>query len=213
MFYHISFMGKIYGWKVNFFTPDIMPYVKFSPVADRENPHIFSLLNFAVVDIPEFRPLSLRIPLAKFVPDREDSFLGPCLFFIPSGPSDTGVQLKFFNGVQERKCLKGIAAGKFAPGFGEPFLPDGVFHFANDQFFPDTCGQRVPEIQGFLEIVSRIDMKKGKWKFSRTKSLQRQMDKGDGILPSAKKQGRTLKLPCHLPHDMYGLGFQLIQIV
>ncbi len=111
---HISFMGKINRWQFNFFPSYIIPDIEFCPVADWKNAHIFSFLNFTIVDIPEFWSLSFRIPLSEFIPHRKYSFFGPRFFLISSGASNACIKPKFFDRIQQRKSLQCIATGKLA---------------------------------------------------------------------------------------------------
>src|SRR5450432_2611625 len=93
---NVPFMREIDGRQIYFFAPDIIPDIKFGPVTDRECAYIFSFLNFAIIDIPEFGPLSLRIPLAEFIAYRKYSFLGTRFFLISSGSANAGVKSEFF---------------------------------------------------------------------------------------------------------------------
>src|SRR5450631_1254070 len=96
---NVPFMREINGRQVYFFATYIIPDIEFGPVTDREYAYIFSFLNFAIINIPEFGPLPLRIPLAKFVTYRKYSFLGARFFLISSGPANAGVKFEFFYGM------------------------------------------------------------------------------------------------------------------
>src|SRR4051812_16281052 len=111
---HIPFMRKINGRQIDFFAADIIPDIKFSPIAYRKRPDVFPFLNLSIIDIPKFRSLPFWIPLTEFITYRKYSLLGPGFLFIPACTTDTGVKSKFFNRVQKSECLKRIAAGEFA---------------------------------------------------------------------------------------------------
>jgi hypothetical protein len=45
-------MRKVNGRKLNFLSADVIPDIKFCPVADREYSYIFSFMDFSVEDTP-----------------------------------------------------------------------------------------------------------------------------------------------------------------
>ncbi len=56
----------------------------------------------AVVQIPEFRALVLRVPLAELVAVAEDALLGTGLLLIAAGTADGAIDFVRFNGIQQR---------------------------------------------------------------------------------------------------------------
>src|SRR5437660_1410222 len=44
---------------------DVLPHVELRPVRDREHAHVLALVDAPVVEVPQLRPLALRVPLAE----------------------------------------------------------------------------------------------------------------------------------------------------
>src|SRR5450631_342420 len=203
-------MGEINGRQINFFPAYVIPYIELRPVTDWKYAYVFPFLNLTIIDVPEFGPLPLGIPLSEFIPNRKYSFFGPGFFFVPSCSADAGIKSKFFYRIQQGVGLQRVAACKFTTGFFQRFFPDCVFDLANDEFFSDTFYQAVTIIQGLLKIVAGIDMYQRKWKFSRAEGFQRQMHQGYRILSTAKQEGRFFKLACYFPQDVNCFALQLV---
>jgi hypothetical protein len=50
-------------------------------------------MDAGVIQVPQFGPLRLRVPLAELVPERKDALLGARLFLVAAGAADAGVEL------------------------------------------------------------------------------------------------------------------------
>ena len=70
---------------------DVLPHVEFSPVADRKDSDALTVVDPAVVEVPEFGSLVFRVPAVVAVPKAEDSLLGPGPLLVPAGPAECGV--------------------------------------------------------------------------------------------------------------------------
>src|SRR5690606_39982844 len=88
-------MRKIQGWKGHVFGSQVLPDIEFGPVGNGKNAKMLTQTFFPVEKIPELRTLILGIPLPKFIPVGEKSFLGPGFFFVASTPPRAASYLPF----------------------------------------------------------------------------------------------------------------------
>src|SRR5438309_12106456 len=99
-------MAEVNGWHVEFLAPDVLPHVRFSPVTQRKNSHVFAGIQARIVEIPYFRPLISWIPLAKAVAKTEEPLFSARFFFITPSSADAAIEAKFFNRCQQRGDLQ-----------------------------------------------------------------------------------------------------------
>ena len=73
---------------------DVLPHVELGPVGDREHAHVLALVDARVVEVPQLRPLVLRIPLAELVAEREHALLRARLLLVAPRAADAGVEAR-----------------------------------------------------------------------------------------------------------------------
>src|SRR5206468_736482 len=71
---------------------DVLPDVELGPVGEREDADALALQDLAVVEVPQLRPLVLRVPLALAVAEGVDPLLGAALLLVPAGAPEGGVE-------------------------------------------------------------------------------------------------------------------------
>src|SRR5207249_3570342 len=103
----------------------------------REYPNGFAGLDAAVIEIPQFRPLVLGIPLAVAVAERIDAFLGTGFFLIAPGAAEGCVEPALAEGVQQGGGLQKLAAAGGAQTKWLGTLVDGCAIGVDDQAGPD----------------------------------------------------------------------------
>ena len=59
---------------------------------------------------------------------------------VTAGAADAGVEMKFFDGVQQRIGLELVTAGEFTYRLRELPRVDGIFDLPDDECFPYACG-------------------------------------------------------------------------
>src|SRR5581483_6706599 len=134
------------------------------------------------------------VPAAKLLTDGEDAFLGPRFFLIATGATDAGIEMEFFDGVQQRIGLQLVTAGEFAHAIGKLFGTDGIFHLTDDQGLSDGGGELIAETKRFRKVMSGVDMHQWERKFTGPEGFQRQMNKRDRVLTTAEQQRRAFEL-------------------
>jgi hypothetical protein len=91
-------------------TLDIFPNIHFRPVGEGEDAHILAWIETAIVEIPDFGTLVLRIPLTEAVTKTEETFLCTSFFLITAGSSYAAVKSELLDGRKEDGDLKLVAA-------------------------------------------------------------------------------------------------------
>src|SRR6267378_5105843 len=114
------------------FALDILPDVELGPVADGEDAHVLALRHAGVVEIPQLRPLVLRVPLAEFVAERKYTFLCARLFFVAARAADRCIEAELRDCFQQRYRLRGVSAFIEAPQFDRA-AADRILDRAHDK--------------------------------------------------------------------------------
>ena len=114
----------------------------------------------AVEEVPQLGPLIFRIPLAEIVTVREEALFRAGLFLVATCPTDASIELVFFDGVDEGRGLKTVAAC-----VGTCFLldfarVDGGLNAAHNEAGPKSFDEVVTKLDRFREVVACINVNK-----------------------------------------------------
>ena len=106
---------------------DVLPDIEFGPVREWEDPDALVLLDFGVVEVPEFGPLVLGVPAVELVAKRKDPLLGPAFLFVPAGAAEGGIKPVLIEGLPQGLGLHDVgvdlaAVGERIDPLGPPFL-------------------------------------------------------------------------------------------
>ena len=107
-FQNFTFMGEVKTWQFYLFDFRILPIVHFRPVAQWENPKVFTGALSSVEQVPKFGSLIFRVPLTKGIAVREKAFFGPGFFLVSSSPAQAGVQRFAINCFKKGYRLKAL---------------------------------------------------------------------------------------------------------
>ena len=117
------------------FFSDIVPYIQLSPITNRENPYIFSFMNSAIENVPQFRTLKFRIPLSEFITYREYSLFSTCFFLVSSCTTNTGIEFKFFYSIEQCESLQPVSTRKLTLRLGKILFLYCIFNFAYHKIY------------------------------------------------------------------------------
>src|SRR5882757_5195576 len=101
----LALVGVVDRRQLDLLGADVGPDVELGPVGQRERPDVLALVVPAVVQVPQFGPLHLGVPLAELVAEAEHPFLGPRLLLVAARTSERGVELVLPDGTQQREGL------------------------------------------------------------------------------------------------------------
>src|SRR5262249_60469706 len=89
------------------------PDVEFGPIREWKHAHRLAFVDASVVEPPELRPLSLRIPLLTGAAEREHALLGARSLFVAPCTGNRGVETVRLHGLLERFGLHdlGVVGG------------------------------------------------------------------------------------------------------
>ena len=72
----IALLGEVKRNDGNLFRVNVEPHVEFGPIGKRKYANAFPFVEARVENIPQFRALVLRVPLAQGIPERIDALFG-----------------------------------------------------------------------------------------------------------------------------------------
>src|SRR4051812_21889375 len=140
---------------------DVLPDVDLGPVREREYANAFARTQLAVQQVPQLRALTLGVPLAVRVANREDALLGAGSLLVAPGAADGRVEVASRQAVQQRLGLQQAAAALRADLVRLRPFADRLFVGVNDEPRPDLRGHAVAELDHFAELVGRVDVQQG----------------------------------------------------
>ncbi|MDT4831032.1 hypothetical protein FQZ97_645210 [compost metagenome] len=192
-------------------TLDVLPDVQLRPVGDREDAHVLAAMHAGIEQAPQFGALSLGIPLAEFVPERKNAFLGARLFLVAPRAPDAGIETELLDSLQQRHGLGGVARiGFTAQHHAAP--RDRVLDAAHDQGFAQLGRARVAEGDHFVEVVPGIDVHQREREAAWPEGLLGQAQQHHGILAAREQQDGLFAFRGDLAQDEYRFRFQPIQV-
>src|SRR5438270_2487473 len=89
---------------------DVLPHVQLGPVGKRKDADALALIDPAVVEVPQFRALVLRVPLAEGIAEGVDPLLGARLLLVTPRTAESRVVTAGFQSVEQRARLQQTAA-------------------------------------------------------------------------------------------------------
>ena len=140
------------------------------------------LVAAGVVEVPQFRALVLRVPLAELVAEAHDPLLWRAPFLVAAGAADAAVEAEFLDGFEQRHRL--VLVARFAFMFEDDRAAlHGVFNRADDQALAQFGGALVAEGNDFLVVVAGVDVHQRKGNLPGRKGLFGDAQHADRILP------------------------------
>jgi hypothetical protein len=107
---HAAFLGEVERDHGNVFQIDVVPDVELGPVGEGEDADAFAGGDAGVVEVPEFGALVFGVPLAGFVAEGEDAFLGAGFFFVATGSTEGCVEAVLAEAVEKGGGFEQAAA-------------------------------------------------------------------------------------------------------
>ena len=195
------------------FDVDVLPDVELGPVRQREHADALARADAAVQQVPELRPLVLRIPLALRVAEREDALLGARAFLVAPGAAERRVEVAGLERVEQRLGLEQPAAALRADEERLRAVGDRFLVGVDDQPRADFLRVPVAELDHLAELVGRVDVQQRERNRARVERLLRQPQQHGRVLADGVEHHRPLELGDDLAHDVNALGFERPQVV
>src|SRR6185369_17896276 len=112
---------------------DVLPDVELGPVREREDADALARADPAVQQMPQLRPLVLRIPLSLGVAQREDAFLRARPLLVAAGSAERRIEVAGLEAVEPRLGFQQTAAALGADQEGLRAVGDRFLVGMNDQ--------------------------------------------------------------------------------
>lgn len=156
---------------------------------------ISSMISATVVAFDSVSPVQvIRVPLSELVTMTEETFLGTCLLLISSGTTDGCIEFIFLQGIEQGSGLQFVAGSIITRFFLHSSLVDAFLHAAHDEFGSEFLRQFITILDGFLEVMSCVDVQQREWNLCRIESFVGKICNHDRILATRKEDDWTLEL-------------------
>ncbi len=159
----------------------------------------------AVVEVPQLRPLAARVPLAEVVAEREHALLRAGALLVAAGAAERGVEAVVLDRVEQRRRLELVARRRVL----HAAALDRLLHGGDDR----VRHVAVAEADDLGEVVPGVDVHDRERDVARPERLARQVQEHDRVLAAAEQQHGPLELGGDLADDVYGFGFELLEVV
>ena len=191
---------------------DVLPDVQFGPVGEREHTDRLALLHLAVVEVPQFRTLVLRIPAVLAVTEGVDTLLGPGLLFVATGTTEGGIEAVLVQCLLEPFGLHDVGVLGTAIREGVHVLRHTLGVDVGDQLKAHLLDHLGAKAVHLLELPARVDMQHRERQLAREKGLARQVQHYGRIFADGIQHHRVAELCSDLTNDMDAFRLQLFQM-
>ena len=211
-YHHFAFSREIqrHHWYPLQF--DVAPHVQLGPVRQREHAHAFPLVDPPVVQVPQLRPLVLRIPLPQRVAERIDPFLGPRLLFFAPRSAQRRVEPALLQRIQQRPRLQRRATLLRPQPERVRVLFECLRVFVHDQLETQLGARPVAELDHLPELVRRVHVQQRPRRLGRIKRLQRQPQHHRRVLADRVQHHRPREFGRDFSQDVNAFRFERLQI-
>ena len=207
-----ALVAEVDGGNLKLLSLDVFPDIHFGPVRERENPHVLTRVQSAVVEIPDLRALVLGIPLAEAVSEAEEALLGTGLLLIATRSAYATIEAELLDRGQQDGDLELVAADLPRGLHSEAFLKR-LIHGADNEFGAEFLGAAVTEFEKFGKLVSCCNVQEGERNVRRAEGLLRKSKQADRVFASGEENRRAFKLRGDFAHDVDRLSLEVIQVV
>ena len=170
------------------------------------------LLILPVEQVPQLRPLVLRVPLVHAVAEAVDALLGPALLLVAAGAAERRVELVVVQRLLQRRRLHDVgvllrAVVERIDVLGLPLLVDPDLQI--EALF---AAEPIAELDHRPELPGRIDVQQRERQPAGVERLLRQPQHDGGVLADRIEHHRPLELGGDLADDVDALGFEDFQV-
>ena len=142
----------------------------------------------------------------------EEAFLGTSLLLISSCASDGCIEFIFLQGVDHGSGLQLVSGSIITRFLLHSSLVDAFLHAAHDEFGSEFLRQFITILDGFLEVMSCVDVQQREWNFCRIECLVGKICNHDRILATRKEDDWTLELGSYFAEYVDGFCLQFLEM-
>jgi len=173
---------------------------------------VFAGIFAAVEEVPKFRALVFRVPLAEIVAVGEEALFGTGFFLVAAATAEAGVVLVGLDGVEQGDGLQFVARGVGAFFFDHATGIDGILDGSDDEGGADEFHEFIAVGHGFVEVVAGVDVDEREGHACGPEGLASEPGHDDRVFATGEEQGRVLELSGGLAKDEDGFGFELVEM-
>ena len=204
-------LGEVQRHHGNVFGVDVGPDVDLGPVRQREHADAVAAAQPAVVEVPEFGALVLRVPAMLRIAEAEHALLGAGLLFVAARATDGGIAAVLVERLLERLGLHDVGVAR---AMRERRNARGLAGFVrvDDELGVEALGGLVAERDHFLELPARVDVQQREGNAAREEGLAGQVQQDRGVLADGIHEQRLGELGRHFAEDVDALGLEPGQV-
>ncbi len=188
---------------------DVVPDVELGPVGKREDADALAFVDAAVVEVPEFGPLILGVPLAEGVAEASRRAPWRAISLRRGARRRMPRRSRPRAGASSRARVFSRPQHFWVPrrnGIGA--VVDGLLLVWTISLAPISAQKLVAELDHFLELVGGVDVQQGKRNRAGVEGLLRQAHHHRRVLADGIEHHRPLEFGGHFTDDVNALGFQ-----
>ena len=142
----------------------------------------------------------------------EEAFLGTGFFLISSGTTDGCIEFIVLQGIEQGSGLQLVAGSIITRFLLYSSLVDAFLHATHDEFGSEFLGEFVTILDGFLEVVTRVDVEQREWNLRRIECLVGEICDYDRILATREEDDRTLELGSYFAEHVDRFCLQFLEM-
>ena len=142
----------------------------------------------------------------------KEAFLGTSLLLISSGATDGCIEFIFLQGIEQGSGLQFVAGSIITRFFLHFSLVDAFLHAAHDEFGSEFFRQFITILDGFLEVMSCVDVQQREWNLRRIESLVGEICYHDRILATRKEDDWTFELGSYFAEHVDRFCLQFLEM-
>ena len=204
-------MGVVDGRQLDLLPADVLPDVELGEVREREGAQVLARPHAALVELPELGSLTLGVPLAEGVAERQHPLLGPGLVLVAAGPAEGGVEAC---SLMASSSVVVCSRLREATGPGSATRPWSMESctLATRSRAPSGLDLRVAVVEHLGEVVPGVDVEHREGDLAGLERLGRQVQQDGRVLAAAEEQHRPLGLGRHLADDEDGQRLEQVEV-
>ncbi len=165
-----------------------------------------------VVELPQLRPLVLRIPAMLCGAEGEDALLGAALLLVAARAAEGGVEAVLVERLLERLRLHDVGVHLRAVRERVDALRQTLRVHVHEQLHAEFARHLVAKLVHVAELPRRVDVQQRKRRRRRIERLDREVQHHRAVLADGVEHHRLLALRHHLAHDVDALGLEPLQV-
>ena len=142
----------------------------------------------------------------------EEAFLGTRFFLISSGTTDGCIEFIFLQGIEQGSGLQFVSGCIITRFFLHSSLVDAFLHAAHDEFGSEFLRQFITILDGFLEVMSCVDVQQREWNLRRIESLVGEICYHDRILATREEDDWTFELGSYFAEHVDRFCLQFLEM-